>query len=306
MTSVIPAPTAPDAVVDVRDKPKTPVSAPAPRSVSARRIAGKVFLALGFVLALFLVFEFAVTNLMYDRSQALLQKDLQALVASREATSLDWVPQQGQPVGVLTIPKIGLSSVIVQGSSASMTEQGPGHLRGTPMPGRLGNSVILGRRATYGAPFENLDQLLPGDPLTVATGAGEFTYLVQNVSIVRPGDPDVVGPSYDSRLTLITSSPKYLATGRYVVTAVLKGLPAPQPTMAAVAVAPTELGIQGEPSAIGGVLLWAELAVIAVITGVWLRRRVSRRVAWLLTAPLALALIWAAFTAADRLLPSTV
>src|SRR6476659_10907106 len=243
MASVLPAPPAEGRVVDHRHddhtvKPVQPAAKPRRRG---RRIAGAVFVAIGCVVALFLLFECFATDLVYDRSQTLLLKQLQGLVATKEATSLDWIPSEGQPVGVLTIPKIGVSTIVVQGSSSELTQQGPGHLRGTPMPGRLGNSVILGRRTTYGAPFSRLDELRPLDTIDVATGAGEFTYLVATVAVVRPGEQDVIGPTYDSRLTLITSSPKYLATGRYVVTAVLKGDPAEQPAVATVTLAPSEL-----------------------------------------------------------------
>jgi hypothetical protein len=123
---------------------------------------------------------------------------------------------------------------------------------------------------------------------------------------VRPGEADVVGPSDDSRLTLITSSPRYLATGRLVVTAVLKGKPAEQPTSAAAMITPQELGLQGDTGGIGGVLLWGELAAVALLGTLWLKRRVSWRVAWLLGTPLVIALLWAAFRAADRFFPATL
>jgi sortase A len=307
MTTVLPAPSSSDDIVDLRHPAKAPVGAPAPRPKrTPRRIAGAVFIGLGIVVALFLVFEFFATTLVYDRSQSLLSQQLQSLVATQEATSTSWIPADGQPVGVLTIPKIGLSTVMVQGSSPAMTEKGPGHLRGTPMPGRWGNSVFLGRRSTYGSPFERLDELRPFDTIDVATGAGEFTYLVASIAVVRPGEADVVGPSDDSRLTLITSSPRYLATARLVVTAVLKGKPAAQPATGTVTITPTELGLQGDTGGVGGVLLWGELAAVALLGTLWLKRRVSWRVAWLLGTPLVIALLWAAFRAADRFFPATL
>jgi len=174
------------------------------------------------------------------------------------------------------------------------------------MPGRWGNSVFLGRRSTYGSPFERLDELRPLDPIDVVTGAGDFTYLVATIAVVRPGEADVVGPSDDSRLTLITSSPRYLATGRLVVTAVLKGKPAEQPATGTVMITPTELGLQGDTGGVGGVLLWGELAAVALLGTLWLMRRVSWRVAWLLGTPLVIALLWAAFRAADRFFPATL
>jgi len=309
MTTVLPAPSSSGDVVDLRTDvgaTKTP-EAPAPKPKrDGRKIAGAVFAGVGVVVALFLAFEFFATQLIYDRSQSLLRQQLQSLVASKEATSTMWIPADGQPIGVLTIPVIGLSTVMVQGSTTSMTEQGPGHLRGTPMPGRFGNSVLLGRRSTYGAPFQRLDELRPGDTVDVATGAGEFTYLVATVAVIRPGEPDVTGPSNDSRLTMITSSPRYMATGRFAVTAVLRGPPAEQPVSPAVAIAPTELALEADTGGLGGFLLWIELAAVALLGALWLKRRVSWRVAWLLGTPLVVALLWAAFRAADRFFPATL
>jgi sortase A len=280
--------------------------APALTRRRSRRVVGLVLVTIGCLVAAFLVFEFALSYLTYDRSQTLLLRDLRALVASQEAVDVAWVPDPGQPVGVLSIPKIGLSTVMVEGTSAAMTEKGPGHLHGTPLPGRAGNAVVMGRRTTYGAPFGRLDELQIGDEIDVSTGAGQFTYLVAKVAVVRPGDADVVVGSTDSRLTLITSSPPYLATGRYVVTGALRGLPAEQPPGAPVLIAPTELGLSGETGSLGAVVVLGELAVIAVLGAVWLSRRVSRRVGWLLGAPLVLALTWGAFAAASRFLPSTL
>jgi sortase A len=293
-------------VVDIRPDQQRLESPNRQTKRNPRRIVGSALIGLGCVIALFLVYEFGLSRLTYERSQTLLMRDLQDLVASKEATALEWVPTEGQPVGVMSIPKIGLTSVIVQGTSPTLTGEGPGHLRGTPLPGRPGNSVILGRRTTFGAPFKRLNELLPGDEVSVSTGAGRFTYLVATVNAIRPGDPDVLASTPDNRLTLITSSPPYLATGRYVVTAVLKGLPASQPVAPESYVAPSELGLAGEAGGLGGLVFWGELAAASVLLALWLSRRVSRRVAWLLGAPLVMALLWGAFAAADRFLPSTL
>jgi hypothetical protein len=87
---------------------------------------------------------------------------------------------------------------------------------------------------------------------------------------------------------------------------VLKGKPAEQPTSAAAMITPQELGLQGDTGGIGGVLLWGELAAVALLGTLWLKRRVSWRVAWLLGTPLVIALLWAAFRAADRFFPATL
>ena len=76
--------------------------------------------------------------------------------------------------------------------------------------------------------------------------------------------------------------------------------------MATVTLAPSELGTAGDAGGVGGVLLWGELALLATVAALWLRKRVSGRVAWLLATPLVIALLWAAFLAADRFFPATL
>ena len=61
----------------------------------------------------------------------------------------------GDPVALLSVPAIGITNmVIVEGTCPENLTAGPGHLRDTPLPGQAGVSVVFGRRATFGAPFE--------------------------------------------------------------------------------------------------------------------------------------------------------
>ena len=42
----------------------------------------------------------------------------------------------------------------------------------------MGNTSIAGHRTTYGAPFNRIDELVPGDEIVVTGIQGEFTYRV--------------------------------------------------------------------------------------------------------------------------------
>ncbi len=66
-------------------------------------------------------------------------------------------PAEGDPVGEIRIPAIGLDQVVVEGTNTNDLRQGPGHYIGTPLPGQGGNAAIAGHRTTYGHPFYNLD-----------------------------------------------------------------------------------------------------------------------------------------------------
>jgi sortase A len=205
----------------------------------------------------------------------------------------------------MTIPKLGVRQIVVEGTSSALTAQGPGHYRGSALPGRPGNSVIMGRRTTYGSPFGLLDSLRPGDAIQVATGVGSWVYTVHSVSEVLPGAADVLGATTDNRLTLVTSSPPYLATGRLAVVAYLSGSPAAQQPQASPMLTTSEYGLTGEPGALAGLIVWTEILAGALFLAVRLSRRLPRRVMWLLYAPIFLALAFAVSGTLSRLLPAT-
>jgi sortase A len=128
-------------------------------------------------------------------------------------------PAVNSPVGYLSIPKIGLDEAIVEGVGEPQLQQGPGHYPGTPLPGEAGNVGIAGHRTTYAAPFYNLNELQPGDPIYVQTVQGTFTYQVTQSLVVLPTDVSVLDPTPQPTLTLTTCNPRYSASQRLVVKA---------------------------------------------------------------------------------------
>lgn len=155
-------------------------------------------------------------------------------------------PSLGSAIARLTIPKISSDYFVVQGVDLEYLKSGPGHFPQTPLPGQPGNVAIAGHRTTYGAPFNRLDELNPGDLIYVKTLQGDFTYKVdshfnfatgqpEGHYIVSPTEVSVLDPTIENRITLLACHPKFSAASRIVVTATLQGVPAP-PTVQA----PTE------------------------------------------------------------------
>jgi sortase A len=137
------------------------------------------------------------------------------------ARSLDRRTHEGDPVGRLLIDRIGLSSVVVEGTDPGDLRAGPGHYPGTPLPGQRGTVAIAGHRTTYGAPFRKLDKVRPGDELVVVMPYGRFAYRVERTRIVPPTAVWVTQRvSYD-RLVLSACHPLYSAAKRIVVFAKL-------------------------------------------------------------------------------------
>ncbi|MGH9018576.1 MAG: class E sortase [Acidimicrobiales bacterium] len=209
---------------------------------------GRLLLGVGSVILLFVAYQLWGTGIAESHSQdalrATFNKELQhAHATERTATSTTVAsptttddpapttadPDDGRPVGVLEIPRIGLDKVIVEGTSTTDLRQGPGHYAGTPLPGQDGNAAIAGHRTTYGAPFYNLDALAVGDPMTVRTTQGVFTYTVTRSFVVPcqssacdgPADIGVIAPSTTPELTLTTCNPRWSSTSRLIVQAAL-------------------------------------------------------------------------------------
>ena len=133
-------------------------------------------------------------------------------------------PALGRPVGLLSIPKIGILDAIVEGVGEAQLEQGPGHYPGTALPGEAGNVAIAGHRTTYAHPFYNLDALATGDNIYILTTQGFFEYTVMGSQVVPPTDVAVLDSvSGKNTLTLTTCNPRYSASTRLVVIANFDG-----------------------------------------------------------------------------------
>ena len=96
------------------------------------------------------------------------------------------VPENGDPIGRIRIPAIGVDFIVIQGVDISDLKEGPGHFPQTPLPGQPGNVALAGHRTTYQAPFDRLDELQPGDEITFETRAGHL-HLQGRRPARRPG-----------------------------------------------------------------------------------------------------------------------
>ncbi|WTW93275.1 class E sortase [Streptomycetaceae bacterium NBC_01309] len=214
--------------------------------------------------------------------------------------------KEGTPVAVLEIPAIDLRQVVVEGTTARELRGGPGHLRNTSLPGGFGNSVLMGKAWTYGAPFGRIDGLKPGQRIYVTTQQGDFTYLVREKMHIRNGRDDAISPGGAHQLTLVTADSWWRPRGRTVVVADLQGkfqVAEPGRTRT---VRDDEKGTGGESGAGVGLLLWAQALVLVVAVAAWALRRYDRRVTLLLGIPIGTAVLWSLYDTAARLLPATL
>ena len=122
-------------------------------------------------------------------------------------------------IGRIEIQRLGLSVIVVEGTTSTTLRRAVGHIPGTALPGQPGNVGISGHRDTFFRPLRNI---LQNDIITLTTLLGEFRYRVVSTRIVGPNDVAVLDPSQDEILTLVTCYPFYFvgsAPDRFIVRA---------------------------------------------------------------------------------------
>jgi sortase A len=206
-------------------------------------------------------------------------------------------------VAVLSIPEIGLDAVVFEGTSGQVLENGPGHLRDTPLPGQPGDSEILGRRAAYGGPFASISSLRPGQTFTVTTGQGVAHYRV--IDVRRPRDliPQLLAGQ--GELTLVTADgPPFAPSGVLRVDARLTSKADPAPAMVVSSLPPSDVDFGTDSLAWMPLVLWGQCLLLAAIGLSLLRSRWGRWQTWVVAVPV---LSFVAISVADqvtRLLPN--
>ena len=129
-------------------------------------------------------------------------------------------PQPGEPVGKLTIPRIGLSAIVAEGVDESTLRKAVGHIPGTSIPEQSGNVALAAHRDTF---FRDLGRVHGDDLISLETPHRIFLYRVKRTSVVGPKDTEVLQSDGQPELTLITCFPFHYvgpAPKRFVVEAV--------------------------------------------------------------------------------------
>ena len=178
---------------------------------AVRRAAG-VLLAAGLIALGYAAFVVGDARV-YQRSER------QQFERARAEVSVAPAVLEGMAVGTIHIARLGLTAVIVQGASSDILQRAVGHVAETALPGESGNVVLAAHRDTF---FRPLKGIRVGDAITVRTHTGEFTYVVVSTAVVTPDAIEVLRPTKDPTLTLVTCFPfSYLgpAPNRFIVRA---------------------------------------------------------------------------------------
>jgi sortase A len=122
----------------------------------------------------------------------------------------------------IQIPAIAVDAPVVQGDGWEQLRLGVAQHLGTADPGQNGNIVLSVHNDIFGEVFRYLDRLKPGDIIILLTSQRQYTYVVSGTQIVKPTHVEVMNPTQNPSLTLISCYPYLIDTERIIITAVLQ------------------------------------------------------------------------------------
>ena len=261
--------------------------------------------AFAFLIVAFALFLFIASGLIAQRDQVVLERTMRDQLA-RAVAPVGGNIRVGSPVAVLEIPALDIRQIVGEGSTPDVTKSGAGHVRATPMPGQPGNSVVMARRSTFGAPFRHIDSLIKGDIIRVVTGQGRSQYRVTGVERVPAGDPSLFATSSRAGVLSLVTADDALTPSGYSVTRARLVTPAFQSTRHARTISATETGLVGQG---GGLTALAVALMLLALIGAgttWLFLSWRPWSAYLVAAPVIIAGIWLVSNLASGILPSTI
>jgi len=134
------------------------------------------------------------------------------------------VPTPGPQQAIqIDIPAIDIHNwPIVQGDGWEQLKKGVAQHIGSADPGENGNVVLSGHDDVFGEVFRDLDKLQPGDQVILYTMQQKYIYLVMETRIVEPSQVEVMNPTSDPTVTLISCYPYMVDNKRIVVFAKLQ------------------------------------------------------------------------------------
>ncbi len=142
--------------------------------------------------------------------------------AGRPREQTPAAPAVGSVIARIELPRLQLSTAVLEGTDDETLRRGAGHIEDTPLPGESGNVGIAGHRDTV---FRALRHVKVGDEIDVRTGDRVMRYTISRTLIVKPEDVYVLDPTKEPTLTLVTCYPfEFIghAPKRFIVQAAAK------------------------------------------------------------------------------------
>lgn len=187
-----------------------------------RRVVAFVLMAAGLSLMMVLAGQGLLDSHQTTQEQARLLGEVPqgAAVAKAAPTPTATAVGVGEALLVMRIPRFGADWrwVASEGTTSTVLENGPGHYRGTALPGERGNTAFAAHRAGHGDPFIDFDRLRPGDRVELEQGEVRWVYEIDTEARIIPVTASwVLKPTAGRRLTLTTCWPRYGSSKRMFV-----------------------------------------------------------------------------------------
>jgi sortase A len=133
------------------------------------------------------------------------------------------IPTPGPEQAIqIQIPMIGVDAPVVQGDSWEQLKKGVAQHNGSANPGQTGNMVLSAHNDVFGEIFRYLDKLQRGDQIIIYTPTRSYTYIITAVQKVAPSAVEVMSPTPNATVTLISCYPYMVDNQRIVVQASLQ------------------------------------------------------------------------------------
>jgi sortase A len=178
------------------------------------RTMGGLAVIVGVLLFVAALFQLSAGGRQEAHAQTVLRKQLHTAPAAPRRLP-------GGALAELTIPRIGLDEVVVDGVRLSDLAKGPGWYPSSAPIGGVGAAAIAGHSSGWGHPFMHLDEVLSGDLILLRVPGHFYTYRVTRTITVKPdavwvlnGDPE---SSATHKLVLTTCTPVFTSRYRLVV-----------------------------------------------------------------------------------------
>jgi sortase A len=145
--------------------------------------------------------------------------DLEAFQEPETKTPETTPLEEGELLGRIEIPRVGVSAMILEGVGKKTLRRGAGHIPGTSFPWAGGNVGVAAHRDSF---FRGLKDIRKNDTIRLKTLEGTFEYRVDWTDVVLPEDTHVLEDTGEATLTLVTCYPFYYvgsAPKRFVVRA---------------------------------------------------------------------------------------
>jgi sortase A len=129
------------------------------------------------------------------------------------------VPKLHDVVAWLEVPRLRISTAVLEGDDDLALSLGAGHIPGTSLPSAAGNVGIAAHRDSF---FRSLGGIEPQDRIRLRTQEGDWEYTVESTRVVRPSEVSVLANSAQPELTLVTCYPfRYVGAAplRFIVRA---------------------------------------------------------------------------------------